>query len=172
MTSKRLDEKFLRMCIARFPHATSAISTGCKLNIITLPYVHLSRVITVIDNFQQEMARVMYDFQRRGYNMQPLWRKLRHVLRSRPVYRPVPWYEHHRAIHRFYNQATASPSTTSSTGHRAPASTPPSPPPRWYQSLSFLSSSQLHQIWFSPLGVSVTWTSPASMPLVVFSFLV
>ena len=40
---KRLDAKFMRLAIARFPHATSAISTGCKLNIITSRYVHLSR---------------------------------------------------------------------------------------------------------------------------------
>ncbi len=99
----------MRLAIARFPHATSAISTGCKLNIITSRYVHLSRVITVVANFQQEMARVMYDFSRRGYNMVHLWRKLRHVLRCRPVYHPTPWYVHHRAIWAFYEQAAMPP---------------------------------------------------------------
>jgi hypothetical protein len=106
---KRLDDKFRHLCIARFPHATSAISTGCKINIITSRFVHLSRVISVVDNFQQEMARVMFDFARRGYSMQPLWNKLRHLLRKRLVYRPMFWHVHYRAIMGFYHQAMAPP---------------------------------------------------------------
>ena len=52
---------------------------------------------------------MMYDFSRRGYNMVHLWRKLRHVLRCRPVYHPTPWYVHHRAIWAFYEQAAMPP---------------------------------------------------------------
>jgi hypothetical protein len=108
------------------------ISTGCKLNIISSRYLHLSRVITVVDNFQQEMARVLFDFARRGYNMAPLWRKMRHCLRKRLVYRPTHWAGHYRAIQYYYWQALAPPPPPPPRSPRrlaAPAAAHSHPPP-------------------------------------------
>jgi hypothetical protein len=69
---KRLEDKFVRMMLQRYPHATSALSSMCKLNIIVSRYTHMRRVITVKEDFCWHLARMMFDFYRRGYRMRPM----------------------------------------------------------------------------------------------------
>ena len=48
---KRLEAKFARLKLQRFPHSTSALSTMCKLNIIVSRYTHMHRVLTIKGDF-------------------------------------------------------------------------------------------------------------------------
>jgi hypothetical protein len=73
---KRQSDTFNHLNISRFPHATSNLSTAAKVNIVTSRYVHFCRVITVQSDFCWQLARVMFDFARRGYRMPQLWAKL------------------------------------------------------------------------------------------------
>jgi hypothetical protein len=106
-TSACLEEKFLRMMLQRYPHATSSLSSLCELNIIVSRYTHMRRVITSKEDFCWHLARMMFDFYRRGYNMRPMWKRLERCLRWQPAFKPTPWYTLYRCMRRIFWAATS-----------------------------------------------------------------
>jgi hypothetical protein len=125
---KRLEAKFVCMMLQQYLHATGALSSLCKLNIIVSRYSHnhvlgpgvlgfsgwipvclalfgclrddsgylllyMYRVITIQEYLCWQLARMMFDFYRRGYRMLPLWKRLERCLRWQPAFKPTQWFK-------------------------------------------------------------------------------
>ena len=69
----------------------------------------MHRVLTVKEDFCWHLARMMFDFHRRGYSMRPMWKRLERCLRWRPAFKPTPWFALYRRIRRILRAATMSP---------------------------------------------------------------
>ncbi len=102
---ERLEDKFVRMMLQRYPHATSALSSMCKLNIIVSRYTHMRRVITVKEDFCWHLARMMFDFYRRDYRMRPMWKRLERCLRWQPAFKSTQWYTLYRVTQCIFRAA-------------------------------------------------------------------
>ncbi len=86
---KRLEEKFVRMLLQQYPHATSAQSSLCKLHIIVSRYSHMRRVIAIKADLCWHLASMLFDFYRRCYRLRPMWRRLERCLKWQPSFRPT-----------------------------------------------------------------------------------
>ena len=109
---KRREPNFAKLGIVRFPHATSALSTACKLNIITSRYHFFRTVLTRRDNFCAEVATVILDFHKRQYNLARLWHKLAHLLRRYPAFPPSNWRSLFDSIRSSYEATLAATTVT------------------------------------------------------------
>ena len=80
----------------------------CKLNIIVSRYTHMRRVITIPEDFCWHLARMMFDFYRRGYRMRPMWKRLERCLRWQRAFKPTPWCRLYKRTQRIFRAATSS----------------------------------------------------------------
>lgn len=100
---KRREPAFAALGLKRFTHASSVLSKGCKLNIITSRYHVMRTIISLASNFCLETARMMYDFEQRGYNMRHMWSKLCFLLSTYPCYKPARWQRLLRRVRQDYD---------------------------------------------------------------------
>ena len=81
---KRRELKFAHIALIRFPHISSNLSMRCKYNCLVGEFHRFRRIILSRGNFTFELARVLVQLHRRGYDLHRLLYKTSALLHSHP----------------------------------------------------------------------------------------
>ena len=69
---KRRGTAFRRIRVRRFPHVQSMLSSSCKYGVLGSRFIYLSRTITGVKSLIREVAGLMVDMVREGYDLNRL----------------------------------------------------------------------------------------------------